>query len=169
MPKVHMVQKARKARPEHGIEVGDSYYWWKTRVGRGSGIKRYSKTPPTRSQLTNSGFLKELYSLQDSLHERLVSAGAGGFSDELQSVADEVRNMASECEEALENMPETLRETSSSGELLQERVDALNEWADELEGMVDLMEDDDNEDGEEEEERLEQAASEVENHTPDIS
>ena len=30
MPRVIHVKKARKARPEYGIAVGDSYYWWRT-------------------------------------------------------------------------------------------------------------------------------------------
>ena len=127
MPRVHHVRKARKSYSNDGIEKGDSYYWWQFAFGR----KIRSKTKPVRSQLTQSGFLSNLYDLQDGLANRFTDIYA--IADDKQNLYDELEGMKQECEDSLENMPEGLRETSSSGELLQERIDALEEWLDELE------------------------------------
>ena len=68
--------------------------------------------------------------------------------------------MLDECEESLENMPESLRETSASGETLQERIDALGEWIDELDGIdTDIDED---LKGEDREERHQEIINEIE-------
>lgn len=135
MPKVHFVKKARKPIEHAGIQVGDSYYWWKFRFGG----KRVSKTRPNRSQLTQSGFLSQLYDLEDGIDARLrshVDDDGGIDSDEvkgeLDSIADDLESLKDECEESLENMPENLRESSWSAELLQERIDALEEWSEGL-------------------------------------
>jgi hypothetical protein len=124
MPRVHHVKKARKAIKEYDIKVGDSYYWWKFRYGG----KRVSKTPPRRSQLTQSGYLSQLYDIQDRIGEAgndIVDAdGLVSFIEEIKSSIEELR---SEAESSLENMPEHLQESSSSGEILRERIDTLEQ------------------------------------------
>lgn len=120
MPRVHYVKKARKDHPG-GIKKGDSYYHWKFRYGG----KRYSKTRPKRSQLTQSGFLSALWELEDSI-------GEGFEYDELQDFIGELENLQMECEDSLLAMPEHLQESSWSGELLQSRIDSLEDWIGEL-------------------------------------
>lgn len=127
MPKVHHVLKARKAVPSAGINVGDSYYWWKFRYGG----KRYSKTPPKQSQLTQSEFLAQVYDIEDEI--------AGLTADDsmqaaIEDIAQRLRDLAEECEQKRENMPEQLQE-SDTGTLLQERADACNETADSLDAL----------------------------------
>lgn len=132
MPRVHTVKKAQKDYKEHGIKKGETYYWWKFRYGG----KRVSKTYPRRSQLTQSGFLSQLYDLQD----RIASASTECVdADSLQSFVDdiknEIENLRDECQNNLDNMPEHLQETSTSGELLTQRIEGLEEAESELDSI----------------------------------
>jgi chromosome segregation ATPase len=130
MPRVHFVKKARKDNP--AVKAGESYYHWSFRFGG----KRYSKTYPKRSQLTQSGFLSELYDLQDGIDDRFKDLKTGeDFDTALQDLISEVEGLRDECQDSLDNMPEHLQDSSSSGELLRERVDALEQWVSELDGV----------------------------------
>ncbi len=151
MARVQTVKKARKARKEYGIKKGDTYYWWKFRFG---GI-HYSKTYPKPSQLTQSAFLGTLYSIQENL-----SFGRDDFEASVQNLISEIEQLRDECQDSLDNMPEHLQDTSSSGELLTERIDALESWAGDLEG-VDLDIDEDLK-GEAKEERINEIVEELE-------
>ena len=119
MPRVHKVKRAQKAYPSYGIDKGDSYYK----------SKRMSKTPPRRAQLTQSGFLSQLYDLEDNLSTEPT------FED-VEMLIDELTDMASECQDSLDNMPEQLQDTSSSGELLLERISNLEEWVNALQELA---------------------------------
>lgn len=134
MPRVHYVKKARKDNPV--AQKGEPYYWWKFRYGG----KRYSKTYPKASQLTQSDFLRWLYDWQEQTIDTW---------DALQDMIEEFTERREECEESLENMPDSLRESSASGELLQLRVDMLEEWVGELEGLDEEEFIEEGEDGEE--------------------
>lgn len=126
MARAHFVKKARKDNP--AVLKGESYYWWKFRYGP----KHYSKTRPTASQLTNSPFLSTLYALQDAI-------AVLEDPEELESILDEISELRDECEGSLDNMPDHLRDTSDSGVILQERIDALDGWHQELE-IIDIEE-----------------------------
>lgn len=78
----------------------------------------------------------------------------------VQAVVDEIQCLSEECQDNLDNMPEHLQDTSSSGELLQERIEALEEWVSDLEG-IDLDVDEDLK-GEEKEERIQEIIGELE-------
>lgn len=139
MPRVTHVKKARKPIPSIGVEVGDSYYWWQFAFSPRS----VSKTPPRPSQLTRSEFLGALYDMQDELGNLELSE-AGDF-------AARVRELGEEQAEKIQNMPESLQ-YAPSGELLQERADAMEQWADELESIGDRH----GEEGEDEDDLLEE-------------
>jgi gas vesicle protein len=149
MPKVYKVNKARKAQPEHGIEVGDTYYHWYHRVGMSS-LKRVSKTYPKRSQLTLSPFLGQLYDLEDAgwdssdpgegtVRERAekVKDAAIERLEQIESEMEDLRDMA---QESLDNMPDNLRDSSASGELLQSRVDGCEGCQSEASNVKDTVE-----------------------------
>jgi len=136
--KIHFVKKARKDYPEAGIKKGESYYWWKPRYG---GIRR-SKTYPSRQQLTQSEFLCRVYDIEDELEEGIeidVSQPPEEIEKEieswLQEIILEIEELRDECEEKLDNMPYQLQDTSEAGMLLQERIDALDEWISDLENV----------------------------------
>lgn len=122
MARAHYVKRARKDNP--AAKKGEGYWWWKFRFGP----KRYSKTRPRRSQLTQSAFLSALYEIEDSLHDGLSEDAAEGLVEELEMLLDQ-------CETSLDNMPYHLQDTSESGVLLRERIDALEEWISEIQNI----------------------------------
>ena len=128
MTRLHFVKKARKDHPG-GIKKGDSYYHWKFRY---SPIRR-SKTRPRRSQLTQSNFLSQWYEIEYD-----ISPGS------LEDIIERVETLIEECQESLYNMPEHLQDSSSSGEILQERIEGMQEWLDEaLNAEFDTMSEED--------------------------
>lgn len=136
MARVHFVEKARKAIPSAGIEVGDSYYWWKFMVGGRGGAKRVSKTQPTRSQTTQSDFYSAVYDLEDRISDLQIEdyATPDDLKSELDDIASEIRQLGEEQDEKFNNMPEGLQQ-GDTGQLLEERRDACEAWADELEAI----------------------------------
>lgn len=91
----------------------------------------YSKTRPPRWKLTQSAFLFTLWQLEDSLS----LPGKAWASEDVDDLLEELRAMQEECEGSLENIPYQLQETSESGQLLRERMDGLENWIAELEGI----------------------------------
>lgn len=126
MARVNTVKKAQKDYPRFGIKKGDTYYWWKFNFG--PEIK--SKTYPSRSQLTRSGFLSELYELEDSLEPDREN-----LADWVSDTVSRIQELLDQCQESLDNMPEALQESSDSGNTLQERIDALESWIGDLESV----------------------------------
>jgi len=117
MPRVTFVKKARKKNPV--CKKGESYYWWKFRYGG----KRYSLTRPRASQLTRSAYFGTIYAMQEEIED-----WSGDDSDEFdglkESIQGQVEELGQETQDSLDNMPESLQ-YSPTGELLQERIDAL--------------------------------------------
>jgi len=145
MPKVTFVKAARKEVERAGIKVGESYYWWKFRYGP----KCYSKTRPKASQLTQSGYLSQLYDIQDRVAE-LSADCVDDITDFIDELKGDLENLKDETQSSLDNMPESLQ-YSPTGELLQERIDALESAIDELDSIdFDYEEPDGSEDESEE-------------------
>lgn len=136
MPRVYSVKKARKDNP--AVEKGQPYFWWKFRYGP----KQYSATYPRPSQLTQSPFLSQALELAERIEDH-------GLGEDMAGEVDELRSM---CEESLDNMPDGLRDSSPTGELLQERIDAM----DEAESVFDNIEWDEEEEADDEARRLEE-------------
>ena len=111
------------------IAKGESYFWWQFK----NGGKNFSKTRPKNSQLTQSAYLSQLYSIQ----ERIEDISAEDASD-LESIVDELKSeleaLKEETEEAKERMPDSLQD-SPTGELLQERIDNLENAISEIESI----------------------------------
>lgn len=131
MPRVHTL-KANKAYPDIGVAKGDTYYKWTTRPGgRGKGIVHRSKTYPKPQQLTSSDFLIQVYDLQDRLDDLAADDTLEGERD---SIAEDIRALGEEQADKLSNMPDSLQ-SSPSGETLQNRADACEAWADDIESV----------------------------------
>lgn len=126
MPRLNYVKKARQDNPV--CKAGEDYYWWKPAFRP----KQFSKTRPRRSQLTSSAFLGQLYDMQDD-----VSSPAD--IDQLEAwandAADTIENMGAESQESLDAMPEHLQDSSSSGEMLQMRIDGCEQAVSELQSI----------------------------------
>jgi hypothetical protein len=51
------------------------------------------------------------------------------------SLSEEIEDLMNETQDSLDSMPDHLQESSSSGELLQERIDALESWISDLDSV----------------------------------
>lgn len=133
--------RANKDYPDFGIKKGERYYVWvpgfRQRTMR-------SKTPPRQSQLY-TGYRSQAYALLEQL-EDFENPGTmqalEEFRDEMVSDAESLRD---EVQESLDNMPEGLQQ-GDSGQRLQDRIDALEEFISELESLElydDIVEDED--------------------------
>lgn len=136
MPKVNFIKKARKNYPKFGIKKGDSYYMWTIKTGPASGIIYKSKTPPKPSQLTHSSFLQQYYTIQENIEVALPEiTSADDLENFVEEIKGEISNLKDELQGNLENMPEQLQESSEVGQLLQQRIDSLEEWESELDSL----------------------------------
>jgi len=150
MARAKFVKKARRAVPEAGIEIGDSYYWWKFRFGG----KHFSKTPPKPSQLTQSNYLSQILAIQERDFDR------DDPESFVEDVKGELESLKDEIEGNLQNMPEGLQQ-GDTGQLLQERIDSLDQVITDLES-IDMQFEDDISD-EEKEDKINDIESEYEN------
>lgn len=153
MARVTKVEHAQKDYPEHGIKKGDTYWWWKHR----NGPKQFSKAPPRPSQTAGSPFLSQAYGFGESLEAVLDLDDAKAVVEEVKSDAESLRD---EVEGNLQNMPDSLQQ-GPTGELLQGRVDSLQEMIDELDSLDLDVERDEGETDDEWEARLEGVLDEV--------
>ena len=158
MATANFVKKARKDYPDAGIKKGESYWWWKFNF---SNHRHMSKTKPSRSQLTNSPFYSELFDLVDGFSldvDGMVDGRNGettpevpsveGIQSEIETQVEEIRSqleeLQSQQQESLDNMPDHLQESSDSGIMLQERIDALESAMGDLDSVqLDVEEFDD--------------------------
>lgn len=126
MTKVKHV-KARKDYPEFGIAKGEMYYVW---VPGFRAQTRRSKTKPKQSQLY-LGYRSQAYELQERLDD-FENPGnlteMAGFVEELIGDAESLRD---EVQDSLDAMPEGLQQ-GDTGQQLQERIEALEAFIDEI-------------------------------------
>lgn len=111
------------------IAKGESYYWWQFK----NGPKHISKTAPKQSQLTQSNYLGQLYSIQEQMDE-IECSDPSEIESIIDGIKSDIESLKEETEGSLENMPESLQ-SSPTGELLQERIDALDGAISELESI----------------------------------
>ena len=110
------------------IEPKETYYKIVSRFGKPR--VRCEKHKPHRWELTSSDFLSTLWRLQDNLDN---DYDLSDFSC-VEDIKSELENLRDECQDRLDNMPEQLQE-ASTGEILQTRIDSLDSAIDELDGI----------------------------------
>ena len=129
---------------------GETYYTWEFRFG---GSHR-SRTYPKQSQLTQSNYLSQAYSLQEEVEDEVCPDNC----EELQSLIDEwvgtLEGIRDECQDSFDNMPEGLQQ-GDTGQLLEARVNACDEAISNLQG-VDTSYDGEGEDSEEGSEEMQE-------------
>lgn len=114
--------KAKKDYPQQGIKKGDTYYEWA--FYKQKAIK--SKTPPTRSQLTQNEAEIIVYGVYDG--------EIPTTPEDIEEAAQTLRSAAEVEEGKKENLPEGFQQ-GEAGERLQNRADAINEAADTLDTL----------------------------------
>lgn len=157
MARAHFVKKARKTYRGTGIKKGMSYWWWKFRRG----VLQRSIRQPRPSQLIQSDFWSGLLSSTESFDDAVAEAKSmDDFKQAVTTLHEALDEIKTETEEKKENMPEPLQE-GPTGELLQERIDGLEEFISELEGLDIPDDEDEGEDEEEESNPLEDTRAEL--------
>lgn len=111
------------------VAKGQSYYTWSFNFGP----TFISLTYPKRSQLTQSDFLGQVYDLEDRIGE-LSCDSAEDLDSERNDIVSELESLRDETQERFDNMPEGLQQ-GDTGQLLEERVSAVEDWISELEGV----------------------------------
>lgn len=110
---------------------GDTYFAWGMMIG-GRGVQRKSLTRPTRSQLTNSDFLGQIYDLEDN------ADFSGESPEDLQAVRDDLvsslESLADEQDDKYSNMPDGLQQ-GDTGQLIEARAESCRNIASEFEGI----------------------------------
>lgn len=146
------------------IPKGSSYYWWQFAYGP----VLVSKTQPRPSQLTQSSFLSTLYEIQERI-EDFSCTSKDEFDSFKEELVSDLETLRDETQEKLDNMPESLQ-SAPSGELLQNRVDCIDEFISEIEFVEceELVEDEDEESDEDDgdskqQELIDQALDELKN------
>lgn len=130
-------QKARKewrcSKSGRTIEKGEEY--WRLEFAFSRPIVRAIEHPFSRSETTQSEYLSSLYSLQDNAEQPdtdSIEAGDSTVSTWIEDLKTDLEDLRDECEERRSNMPEHLQDASGPGEILTERIDALESAIDEM-------------------------------------
>lgn len=111
------------------ITKGESYYYWSFM----NGPINYSKRQPKPSQLTQSSYLQQFYEMQERVAE-FDADTADDFKEFVETLISDLEELRDTTQESLDNMPESLQ-SGPTGELLQERVDELENIISDLESI----------------------------------
>lgn len=131
-------QRAAKDYPAAGIKKGDMYYYTRIKTGPYSSRQIRQLTPIRPSQMTTSEFLSQFYSLQEQLED--YKDGIADLAGFLNDLAGEARSLGEEEQGKYDNMPEGLQ-GGDTGEMIRERAEAMEQWADSLEAAASTAED----------------------------
>lgn len=133
MPRVTFVKAARKDNPV--AKKGESYFWWKFRYGG----KRYSKTRPRGSQLTQSAYFGTVRAMAEQIEDTTIENGEQ-LTELRDEIVSQIQELSEETQGSLDNMPDQLQ-YSPTGEMLQERIDALQSAECDIENIEEFAED----------------------------
>lgn len=119
------------------IKPGDKYYYYTRRFSRSKRVRgtRYTHCIDDKPRPTDlsSSPMAAVQEAQDDAFKAFEQATDGQeMQDAIEALKTAVQEVHDQAEESLENMPEPLRETSSSGEILTERANGLNDYLSEL-------------------------------------
>ena len=141
MPKVNRIAKCRKSLGKCGkcgavIEAGQPYLHWAFMVGGRGGPKivrcARPECAPRPADLTQSDYLRAVYGLQEETFAHAKT------TEDLESARDDARGQVEELQQEqqdkLDNMPEGLQQ-GDTGQLIQERIEACESCASELDGV----------------------------------
>lgn len=112
------------------IKAGDKYFEWKHRHAPFS-RQHATHGAPKQSELC-SGKMSGVYAANEALEEVISTGNPDELASALESAAESVREVANEYEENRNNMPESLQ-NGNGGSDMEEKANALNEYADALE------------------------------------
>lgn len=127
------IQYVKKARKEHKcskcgnvIKVDEPYK--KGVINFHPDIIRCVNCGLKSWEVTTSDYCKEVGCICEDWSENY-----GCDETTAEQIVETLNDLLSQCQESLENMPENLKESSSTGDLLQTRIEQLEEAVNELE------------------------------------
>ena len=101
---------------------------------------------PRSSQLTQSSFLSTLYGIQESIEDGAFNCdNADDFESTVGEVKSQLEELRDECQESFDNIPYQLQD-NDVGQLLQERIEGLDEWINAIESVEISIDEDEIED-----------------------
>jgi hypothetical protein len=121
-------EKRKAAKDYPGIPKGTEYWYVKIKTGPRSSRVMRQLAPFKRSQLTSSTFLSGLYDWEDA-------KAALSTMENAQDLADTIRGIGEEAQGSFDNMPEGLQQ-GDTGQLLEQRAEACNTAAEEIEEII---------------------------------
>ena len=144
MARAHYVAKARK--DNKAVKAGQPYWWWQFYKGP----VQYSATRPRQSQLTNSEKLSRAYAAGEQIEDipgtLALPDSKDGLSDliddvkgTLESIVEEIRQIASEYEDSASNIRDSFAESPTADEC-EEKQQQLEEWADSIDTAIQEIE-----------------------------
>jgi hypothetical protein len=145
MPRVNSKTKNKAGQPyscvrcSDTIKAGEKYYEWSFRYG-GTRRQHQSHGMPKPSQLTQSK-MSSAYAAIEAAEDAI--AGAASVEDlasALNDCASEIENVSQEYQDGLDSLPDGLRDAGGPGGETQEKIDALNEFAESLQSTASDLE-----------------------------
>lgn len=136
MARVHTARAARDY-PEHGIQKGDTYYWWQL----WKCPKQMSKTYPKQSQLTNSKMSGAYAAVEDMESQLDECSTPEEIVDVLQQCVDELNSVAEEYRDSASSMEDAFPGGSPTIDLCNENADNIEAYVKELEQAIQQIED----------------------------
>lgn len=140
MPRVQTKTKANRGKVYkcntcgQVIPVGTKFYCWSFRYG-GDHRKCAACGPPKASELTQSKMGGAYSAIETAEATINLATTLEELTGALNDCAQEIRDVAQEYQDSLDNMPDGLRDAAENGEL-GEKINGLNEFADELESAA---------------------------------
>lgn len=122
---------ARHDYPDDGIVKGQEYYHWQLFKQP----KRRSLTPPRRSQLTGSAKLSRVYAAYENFHDALQTA------DNPETLIEDLVNLKGELEEVAEEYRESASNMEAAFPNGNPTIDLCNDYADQLDDAVSEVDD----------------------------
>lgn len=169
MPKVIRVKKCRKSPGKCGrcgttIEKGQPYLYWEFAYSPKSIRCAAPACSPKPKDLTRSAFWGTVYGIQE---EKWDADNIDDMVSRKEDVVGQLEELRDEQEEKKSNMPDSLQD-GATGEILQERYDALDGVINNLEGVDISWDEPEKEDDEEDDEFEARKTEELENRLSEI-
>lgn len=121
------------------ILPGTQYLWWQFKGQKGKNVRcTKSACRPRASDLTQ-GRIGQVYAITEAVEDACEQFRRDGdfesFQSEIESQCSEIESLADEFQSGFDNMPEGLQQ-GDTGQMIEQRVEALNEYKDELENAI---------------------------------
>jgi hypothetical protein len=155
MARIYHVKKARKTKKKYGIKAGKPYWYSKVRRN-GRFCTLYFTSPPKPSQIMSPGFWRTITEIKEGLPIEIQEGDFEALNMAIQEVTSALEELRDETQSSWDNLPESFQ-SSSQGDLLQERINAVEAVLEKIPSEVD----DDSEDLDSELNELVQALEEI--------